>query len=240
MAEIHLIDTGCFSLDGGAMFGVVPRVLWEKLYRPDDKNRIRLAVHVLLIVDSGKYILVDTGLGNWLDQKLVDMYAIEKPDFDLGAALAEYHISADDITDVIVTHLHFDHAAGLAKREGSQIVPTLPNAKIWMQQKHWQWALHPSAIDRASFMPTYMDLLKNCDNLNLVDGPIDISPDVSVIDVHGHTPGMQTVLVKTAHSKCRILTKVSNRCPFQSRTLKRLSRSEKNAPQLRVVAAREC
>ena len=202
MAEVYSINAGYFRLDGGAMFGVVPRVLWQDKCIPDEKNRILQATRVLLIIDGSRKILIDTGMGNWHDQKSIDRFSLEKPDFDFNHALANYEISAEDITDVIVTHLHFDHAGGLAFKKETEIEPTFPNASIWVQKQQWQWAQSPSLKDRGSFMETHLNIIRNCTNVNLLDGPAEITPNVSVLPFHGHTPAMQTVIVKTDSRTC--------------------------------------
>jgi glyoxylase-like metal-dependent hydrolase (beta-lactamase superfamily II) len=202
MAQIYSINTGFFWLDGGTLFGVVPRVLWERHFVPDRKNRVRQTMRAFLIVDGDRKIIVDPGLGNWYDQTFYDRYKVETPDFDFDRALLEYNLSSEEITDVIITHLHFDHAGGLAARRGTDIVPVFPNARIWLQEKHWRWAQNPSAKDRGSFMGPYMDLLQDSSLLELVDGEIDITADVSLLPFHGHTPAMQSVVVKTSEGIC--------------------------------------
>ena len=130
MVQIYSVNTSFFHLDGGAMFGVVPRVLWQKTDQPDEKNRILQALRTLLIIDGQRKILVDPGIGNWHDEKFIDRYGIQSPDFDFNQALADHDLSTDVITDVIITHLHFDHAGGLAAKRDQQIVPAFPNARI--------------------------------------------------------------------------------------------------------------
>ncbi len=202
MTKVHSINAGFFRLDGGAMFGVVPRVLWQDKCAPDEKNRIPQATRVLLIIDNGRKILVDTGMGNWHDGKFIDRFSLEKPDFDFNDALTAFELSTEDITDVIITHLHFDHAGGLVCKRGTEIKPTFPNASLWLQKQQWQWAKNPSPKDRGSFMETYLNLIRDCPKLNLLDGPADITPNVSVLVFHGHSPAMQTVLIKTDSQTC--------------------------------------
>ena len=202
MAKVYSINAGFFRLDGGAMFGVVPRVLWQDKCAPDEKNRILQATRVLLIIDGQRKILIDTGMGNWHNHKFIDRFSLEKPDFDFNHALTAYDLSTESITDVIITHLHFDHAGGLAFERGTEIKPIFPNALIWLQKKQWQWAQNPSPKDRGSFMDTYLDIIRNCPKLNLLDGPSDITPDVSVLPFDGHSPAMQTVIIKTDSGTC--------------------------------------
>jgi glyoxylase-like metal-dependent hydrolase (beta-lactamase superfamily II) len=199
MVEISTIETSTFKLDGGAMFGVVPRVLWSRHYEPDDRNRITIAVRSLLIRHDNRRILIDVGLGNCLDTKFIDIFAIDEPNFQFNEALAQFGETTDSITDVILTHLHFDHAGGLIKAGGFGPELAFPNARIHVQAEQWEWALHPSPKDRASFHGSYLDVLSDCDNLHLIQGRHEITPYITVIPVDGHTPAMQVVLIETAN-----------------------------------------
>ncbi len=184
------------------MFGVVPRVIWQETYQPDDRNRVLQASRTMLIIDGERKILVDTGMGNWHDGKFVDRFALEQPDFDFDDALKVYDLSRDDITDVVVTHLHFDHAGGLATGKGDEIVPTFDNATIWLQERQWQWAQNPSPKDRGSFMEPYLHIIGNSGNLNLIDGPADVTANVSLLPFEGHSQAMQTVTARTDTGTC--------------------------------------
>jgi glyoxylase-like metal-dependent hydrolase (beta-lactamase superfamily II) len=195
MAEIHLLNAGFFRLDGGAIFGVVPKVIWEKLCVPDEKNRIRQAARVMLIIDGERKIIVDVGMGNWHEQDFMDRYGMGEPCLD--RELAACGLSTEDITDVIVTHLHFDHSGGLVCKKDGKIQPTFGNASIWVQKKHWQWAQEPSAKDRGNFLDTYINIIRGSGKLELVDGPAEITANVSVLDFYGHSPAMQTVVAKS-------------------------------------------
>jgi glyoxylase-like metal-dependent hydrolase (beta-lactamase superfamily II) len=197
MAEIHLLNAGFFRLDGGAIFGTVPKVLWEKLCVPDEKNRLRQASRVMLIIDGERKILVDMGMGNWHAPDFVDRYGIEEPDFDFNSGLATLKLTTDDITDVIVTHLHFDHSGGLVCKQGREIGLTFSNASIWVQKRHWQWAQNPCRKDRGNFLDTYINIIGDSGKLELVDGPAQISENVSVLDFDGHSPGMQTAVAES-------------------------------------------
>ena len=197
--KIYPIDAGSFRVDGGAMFGVVPRVFWQKLHQPDDLNRIVQVMRSMLIIDADRNILVDPGIGNWPDDKFIKTYNVQEPDFD--RALAAYDLTSQDITDVILTHLHFDHAGGFVSRKNSQIVPTFPQARTWVQKEQLLWAQNPSPKDRASFMEIYLNPLLNSPRLELLAGENQITDNVSVIPFHGHTPAMQTVMVQTQTQK---------------------------------------
>ncbi len=193
--ELHAIETGRFALDGGAMFGVVPRPLWEKSNPPDDRNRITMAARALLIVGDGRKILVDTGNGDKFDQKFGSIYRMESSREIIDASLARHHLTPGDITDVILTHLHFDHAGGATRREGDRTVPAFPNATYYVQRHHWDAALHPSERDRASFVPADFLPLHDAGVLQLVDGEKEILPGVRVQIVNGHTTALQCPLI---------------------------------------------
>ena len=199
--EIYPINAGCFRLDGGAMFGVVPRVLWQRQYPPDDQNRISQVLRVFLIIDADRTILLDAGAGNWHEQKFAKNYDLQNADFDFDSALAPYNRTAEDITDLILTHLHFDHAGGIVTRRGSEIVPTFAKARIWVQKEHLRWAQNPSPKDKAGFMEVYLKALVQCPRLELLEGKTQITNNVRIIPVYGHTPAMQTVMVETQNGK---------------------------------------
>ncbi len=197
--KIYPIDAGSFRVDGGAMFGVVPRVLWQRRHPPDKLNRIDQALRPILIIDGDRNILVDTGNGNWHTDKFIKNYALRTPDFD--SSLARYNLTSEDITDVILTHLHFDHAGGFVTKNQSQILPTFPNARAWVQKEHLLWAQNPSPKDKASFMDIYLKPLLESPTLELVQGQARITDNVSVIPFYGHTPAMQAVMVHTQAGK---------------------------------------
>lgn len=194
---IHRIDAGRFRLDGGAMFGVVPKVLWEKRKPADEKNRIAMATMLVLLDDGRRRILIDTGIGQKNDPKFEAIYAVDHSQFNLMGSLEAHGYSADSITDVILTHLHFDHAGGATRLNGKeQVLPTFPNATYYVQEKQWTWALSPSERDRASFLPENFVPLKEAGQLELLNGEMELFPGVRVIPIHGHTPGQQMVLVE--------------------------------------------
>ena len=193
--ELHAIETGRFGLDGGAMFGVVPKALWEKTNPPDEKNRIELAARALLLVGGGKKILVDVGNGSKYDEKLRSIFKIDSNQYNLISSLKKFSISPSDITDVILTHLHFDHAGGSTYREGGEVKPTFPKAKYYVQREHWRAATNPTERDRASFMSEDFMPLQFHSLLEYTEGEGEILPGVSVRLVHGHTPALQCPLI---------------------------------------------
>jgi len=151
--EIYSIDTELFKLDGGAMFGVVPKSLWEKTLPADRQNMCDLAMRLLLIKEGDRLILIDTGIGNKQDEKFFSRYHLHGPD-TLESSLQKIGYSPSDITDVFLTHLHFDHVGGAVKKEaGGKLVLSFPNATYWSNELHWDWAIHPNAREKASFLP---------------------------------------------------------------------------------------
>ncbi len=193
---LRLIDTGRFRLDGGAMFGVVPRVLLEKENPPDEKNRIYMALNALLIQDGGRTILVDTGIGNKGDEKFTKIYAVDHSEHSLEKALQDAGISPEDVTDVVLTHLHFDHAGGATyyDTEG-RLRLQFPNATHHVQKKQLEWAQAGFEKDRASYLRENIEPLLQAEQLNLLDGPTRLYEGVEILLANGHTPAMQLVRV---------------------------------------------
>jgi glyoxylase-like metal-dependent hydrolase (beta-lactamase superfamily II) len=193
--HLHAIETGRFGLDGGAMFGVVPRTLWEKTNPPDEKNRISLAARALLLVGEGKKILIDVGNGSKLSDKHRAIYNIDTTQFDLTSSLKKKGFSPEDITHVILTHLHFDHAGGSTVEKDGEIVPTFPRARYYVQRDHWRAATHPTERDRASFFTEDFMPLQFHGVIEHTDGEGEILPGISVRLMHGHTPSLQCPVI---------------------------------------------
>lgn len=149
--KLYTIDTELFKLDGGAMFGVVPKSIWNKLNPSDENNMCTWAMRCLLIEDGKRLILIDNGIGNKQDAKFFSYYYLHG-NSTLESSLAKHGFSKDDITDVILTHLHFDHCGGSVDREGEKLVPAFKNATYWSNSQHWQWATHPNDREKASFL----------------------------------------------------------------------------------------
>ncbi len=185
------VETGRFRLDGGAMFGIIPKPLWSRTNPPDERNRITLAARALLIVGRGKVILVDDGNGSKFTEKQRDIYELESVPSDLDASLHALGYSRERVTDVLLTHLHFDHAGGSTHRVDGQIVPSFPNARYHVQRAHWEQALHPTEKDRGSFMPDdFMPLMEH-GFLELLDGEGEFLPGIALVLVNGHTAAQQ-------------------------------------------------
>lgn len=189
--QLYAVETGRFALDGGAMFGIIPKPLWAKTNPPDERNRIELAARALLIVGEGRKILVDNGNGGKFTDKQVDIYRLDHSRFTLDASLSSLGLSRADITDVLLTHLHFDHAGGSTVRENGALKPAFPNARYYVQKSHWQQALNPTEKDRGSFMPDDYLPLKEHGVLELVDGEFEIFPNISLLVMNGHTAAQQ-------------------------------------------------
>jgi glyoxylase-like metal-dependent hydrolase (beta-lactamase superfamily II) len=192
---IHTIETGFLGLDGGSMFGSVPKPLWSRLQPPDERNRIRLAMRCLLLEGHGRRVLVDDGIGDKFPPKLADIYAIDTREHSLESSLAACGIGVSDVTDVLLTHLHFDHAGGSTKREGERLVPRLPRARYYVQRRNLENARQPNPRERASYLPENFEPLVDAGVLELWDGPFTPWPGVEVFLADGHTRGQQLVRV---------------------------------------------
>ena len=189
------IETGTFALDGGAMFGVVPWVFWTKTNPPDERNRVTLAARCLLLVGDTRVILIDVGNGTKFTDKQKDIFRLDNSKNDLMSSLRTHGIHPADVTDVVLTHLHFDHAGGSTRIEQGKLVPSFPNARHFVQREHWNLSQHPSERDRASFMNNDFALLKESGLLHLVDGEQEILPGIRVLVTNGHTASQQLPLI---------------------------------------------
>jgi glyoxylase-like metal-dependent hydrolase (beta-lactamase superfamily II) len=192
--DISSIVDAFYALDGGAMFGAVPRPLWEKKLPCDARNRVRLASRCLLAVDRDerRVILVDAGIGGDWDAKHADIYAIDRSGGGLDAGLARLGLGRESVTDVVLTHLHFDHAGGAARRgaDGRREL-SFPRATHHVQRRAWQLAHGPSEKDARSFRPGDFEALQHSNLLHLVEGDATLFPDVEIIASEGHTAGQQ-------------------------------------------------
>ncbi|MEZ0370489.1 MAG: MBL fold metallo-hydrolase, partial [Candidatus Sericytochromatia bacterium] len=168
--QVHTLETGRFALDGGAMFGVIPKTLWSRKHPADALNRIELALRILLLVGDDRVILVDTGIGSKFPDKYAQMYAIDLTVANLEASLAAHDLSPADVTDVVLTHLHFDHAGGATLLRDGLPVPAFPNAVYWTQQRNWDWAQSQNERDRASYLKENFAPLRAQDQLRLLQG----------------------------------------------------------------------
>jgi len=166
--KLYSINTGYFKLDGGAMFGVVPKVIWNEINPADENNLCSWALRCLLIEDGNRVILVDNGMGDKQDAKFLRHYYLHGDD-TLDKSLAKHGFHHDDITDVFLTHLHFDHCGGSIKREGDKLVPAFKNATYWSNERHWNWATHPNDREKASFLKENILPIEESGQLKFVD-----------------------------------------------------------------------
>jgi glyoxylase-like metal-dependent hydrolase (beta-lactamase superfamily II) len=189
--NLYSINTGYFKLDGGAMFGVVPKSIWQKLNTPDENNLCNWAMRCLLIEDGKQLILVDNGMGNKQDAKFFAHYFLNGDD-SLEKSLADYGFQKDDITDVFLTHLHFDHCGGSIEKQNDALVPAFKNAIYWSNESHWQWAIAPNDREKASFLKENILPIKQSGQLRFIevsDG-IAFSENIKVRFMFGHTEAM--------------------------------------------------
>jgi len=189
--NLYSINAGYFKLDGGAMFGVVPKSMWQKLNNSDENNLCNWAMRCLLIEDNNRLILVDNGMGYKQDQKFFSYYFLNGDD-TLEKSLAKYGFEKNDITDVFLTHLHFDHCGGSIEKENNLLVPAFKNATYWSNEKHWQWAIQPNDREKASFLKENILPIKESGQLQFIevnDG-IAFSENISLRFVNGHTEAM--------------------------------------------------
>ena len=193
--ELIPINDGFFALDGGAMFGVVPKPLWEKVAPPDARNRIRLAMRAWLVRGGGRTVLIDAGCGDKLDRKAAGIYALER-DHSLEHALRDAGESADTIDLVIASHLHFDHAGGFTARAGDTAVPRFPNARYSIRRGEWDDALNPHERNRASYFAENYVPLADAGLVDFVDEDGAVAPHLTVRRTGGHTQHHQIVLVE--------------------------------------------
>lgn len=196
--EVLPVHGGNFYLDGGAMFGVVPKTLWEKRAPADGRNRIRLAANSLLVRTAGKTILVETGNGTKWDPKLRNIYGIQEGD-PLQESLARVGVNRESVDMVINTHLHFDHCGGNTHVIDGRDVPSFPNAQYVVQRAELEHAMNPTERDRASYFPDRFVPVKEAGQWRLVDGDVEIVPGISVVRIPGHNADIQAVKISSGN-----------------------------------------
>lgn len=196
--NLYTVNTGYFKLDGGAMFGVVPKSIWHKINPADDNNMCSWALRCLLIEDGNRLILVDNGMGNKQDAKFFGHYYLHGND-SLDGSLQQLGFHRDDITDVFLTHLHFDHCGGSINRAGDTLVPAFKNAVYWSNQSHWDWAVKPNDREKASFLKENILPIESSGQLKLIEtadmkndrlGEVSFTENISIRFVNGHTEKM--------------------------------------------------
>jgi glyoxylase-like metal-dependent hydrolase (beta-lactamase superfamily II) len=192
--ELTTLSDGTFALDGGQMFGIVPKPLWEKKLPADSRNRVRLALRCLLVRTSRYNVLIETGLGDRFSEKFADIYGVEKPT-TLPADLKKAGLRPEDIDIVINTHLHFDHCGWNTQREGDKVIPTFPRAKYLIQAGEWEHALHPTERDQASYVTESFRPAEI--QTELLEGNQEIMPGIRVEVFPGHTRDLQCVWIES-------------------------------------------
>jgi len=198
--QLYSINTGFFKLDGGAMFGVVPKSIWNKVNPADENNLCSWALRCLLIQEGNRLILIDNGNGDKQDAKFFSHYHLHGED-TLDKSLAKHGFHRDDITDVILSHLHFDHCGGTIRREGDKLIPNFKNATVWSNEEHWQWAVHPNDREKASFLKENILPIQESGQLKFIpipnrENPLQqlaaakFSDSISIRIADGHTRAM--------------------------------------------------
>ena len=193
--DVNSVEIGRFRLDGGAMFSIVPKQIWGKKNTADEQNRIDLTLRSMLITGNGHNILVDTGNGYKFTEKYVERYNIDYREHNINNALKKHNLTVNDITHVILTHLHFDHAGGATLIRDGSYHPAFPNAKYYIQRRHLELARNPSEKDTASFFKENFDPLERAGCLRVLDRDGELFPYINLIISDGHTTGQQLVKV---------------------------------------------
>lgn len=202
--KLYTINTGYFKLDGGAMFGVVPKSIWNKINPADENNLCSWALRCLLIEDGNRLILVDNGNGDKQSEKFFSHYYLHGDD-TLDKSLAKYGFNRNDITDVFLTHLHFDHCGGSIVKEGEKLVPGFKNASFWSNKEHWDWAVYPNEREKASFLKENILPIQESGQLKFVEtadvedgklGSTSFTENIDIRFVSGHTQAMMLPQIK--------------------------------------------
>mgnify|MGYP000956555114 CR=1 FL=1 len=193
--KLTVLETGDFRLDGGAMMGSVPKALWNKTNPADEKNRIDLSMRCLLLDDGQNRVLIESGIGDYYPEKFKEMFHIRQPENTLSNTLSNYNYSIKDITHVILTHLHFDHAGGATYFNGKENLPTFPNANYIVSKSNWDAAVNPNPKDKASYLLENFMPIQEFNQLTLIEDDCEIMDAISGLSFYGHTTGQQLIKI---------------------------------------------
>ena len=197
--DLYSIETSEFSLDGGAMFGIIPKTLWKEKLSPDRLNRVDMVTRSLLMVTDNRKVLIDTGNGSKWAKKYLDMYNIDFSKYNILSSLKKSGFETDDITDVICTHLHFDHIGGNTFYQNDIIEPTFPNATYWISKHNWALANQPSVKDQGSFISKDWEVLEKNNMIKLVDE--QFLDGIDIFFTYGHTNGLMHPIISDSNKK---------------------------------------
>ena len=192
--KLSFIESGFFALDGGAMFGIIPKALWQKTNTADDANRIKLLTRHLILASDSKKIIIDNGMGDKWSDKEKGIYSVDE-NFSISSSLNKIGISQEQITDVILTHLHFDHTGGSTISVNDKIQPAFPNAKYYVQAKNFEWAKNPSDRDKGSYLKENFIPLHEEGVLNFINGNENFDDEIEFLVINGHTFGQQMIKI---------------------------------------------
>lgn len=213
--NLYKIETGLFKLDGGAMFGVVPKTIWSKLNKPDENNLCTWSMRCLLIEDGNKLILIDNGIGNKQSEKFFSHYYLNGND-SLDKSLVAHGFRKDDITDVVLTHLHFDHCGGSIIREDDKLIPAFKNATYWSNEQHWNWAINPNDREKASFLKENILPIKESGQMKFVNSQTsNVSSESSKVINESEIENQQSKIINSlsfrfvnGHTKAMMLPQI--------------------------------
>ena len=210
--KLYSIPTGNLKVDGGAMFGIIPKVFWERMYPADEHNLVKLSMRCLLVVDDDRKILFDSGIGDKQGENFLRHYYPDRKDTLIGS-LAKYGFKPDDITDHVITHLHFDHCGGSIKynEKKEDLVTVFPNANYWVSQLQWNLAQIPNRLEGASFLKENIEPIEKSGQLKLFNSEFNLTQNISIRIFNGHTLGLAIGIIKYEN---RTIVNISDLIPM--------------------------